>query len=378
MAIDKGQFPYSTKLTYDATKVDEASTNFAVKIVTADLPSAIFDADGATPAKNGGGDLRISSDADGATQLALEVTTFVTDNDPANGDAELWTSIPSLSASVDTDFYLHWGDATASQPAEDAAFGKEVVWNSNFKMVQHLNQDPSSSSPQAIDSTSNDNDGTATGGLTSGDLIDGEIGKGWNLDGFNDWINFQDDDSLSFLDGGGDTPVTFKAWVNMDDATTFRILLKYSSTHEYFFTFTSTDKLFIRFYTDASNAIGQQSTDGQTALEGSWHQVVATYDGSETSGGINLYIDGSSPAMTAVNAGSYTGMSNTTEVLRSGTYTGFSDGRFDEIQILGAELTANGVSTHYNNEASAVTTLSNDGVTVPPSAYNALYFCNNF
>jgi hypothetical protein len=42
-------------------------------------------------------------------------------------------------------------------------------------------EDPSGTAPQVIDSTSNSNDGTSAGSMTSGDLVDGEIGKAQSM-----------------------------------------------------------------------------------------------------------------------------------------------------------------------------------------------------
>jgi len=70
-------------------------------LLTADnLPSEMFDADGSYPAKSDGGDIRISKDADGSTQLACEIVNFTIDNNPANGRAEIWVKLPDGLASV--------------------------------------------------------------------------------------------------------------------------------------------------------------------------------------------------------------------------------------------------------------------------------------
>jgi len=64
-----------------------------VLLTAANLPSEMFDADGSYPARSDGGDIRISRDAAGATQLAREVVNFNIDNDPANGYAEIWVKM---------------------------------------------------------------------------------------------------------------------------------------------------------------------------------------------------------------------------------------------------------------------------------------------
>ena len=154
-------------------------TNFPVLLTEDNFPSEIFDADGSNPAQNGGGDLRFSSDSAGTTQLPVEVVSFVTDNDPANGTAEIWVKVASVSTSADTTIYVWYNTAgTESQPAVTDTYGRNAVW-SDYQAVYHLDDDPSGSAPQLLDSTGNGYNGTVAGtGWTSGDEVPAKIGNG--------------------------------------------------------------------------------------------------------------------------------------------------------------------------------------------------------
>jgi hypothetical protein len=189
------------KLTIQNGKIDAALVYFPVLITQTTLPQGaneIFDADGTHPAQTGGGDIRFSSDSAGSSQLACEIVTFTTDNDPSNGVAEIWVEVPSIASGSDTDIYIWWEtSASDSQPAEDATYGKEDTWddggNDYFKVVLHLNEDPSPNGVQAIDSTAYDEDGTTSGTMTSGDLVTGLFaggtqGKSWDFDGTDDVV----------------------------------------------------------------------------------------------------------------------------------------------------------------------------------------------
>lgn len=198
------------KLTIQNAKVPGTLTDFPVLLDLSNLPSEMFDADGSYPALNGGGDIRFSSDAAGTTQLACEIVSFVTNNDPALGSAEIWVKIPSLASATDTDFYVWYNKAGETQPAVTDTYGRNNVWDSNFKLVQHMSQDPSGTAPQMIDSTSNSNDGTSAGTMTSGDLVAGKVGKGLDFDGTNDYINHGDSASLDITGA-----LTLSAWVKM-------------------------------------------------------------------------------------------------------------------------------------------------------------------
>lgn len=147
------------KITIQSSQVDSALTDFPVLVNEDNLPSEIFDADGTNPAQNGGGDLRFSSDAAGATQLACEVVSFVTNNNPALGVAEVWVKVPSVSASANTDIYVWYNTAgTESQPAVTDTYGRNNVWDSSFLGVYHAENE--SSGATCVDSTGNGNTGT--------------------------------------------------------------------------------------------------------------------------------------------------------------------------------------------------------------------------
>jgi hypothetical protein len=175
----------------------------------------MFDADGSYPALNGGGDIRFSSDVAGSTQLACEVVTFITNNNPALGSAEIWVKVPSVASATDTDIYVWYNKAGETQPAETDTYGKHNVWDSNFKLVQHMSQDPSDTAPQMIDSTSNSNDGTSAGAMTTSDLVDAKVGKGLDLDGSDDYISVGTSLGQQFV-----SAITLSAWVYIPSGAT--------------------------------------------------------------------------------------------------------------------------------------------------------------
>jgi hypothetical protein len=77
------------ELQIQSSKVDDALRDFPVLLTEDTLPSEMLDADGSNPALDGGGDVRFSLNADGTHQLACEIVTFTTDNNPGNGVAEI-------------------------------------------------------------------------------------------------------------------------------------------------------------------------------------------------------------------------------------------------------------------------------------------------
>jgi hypothetical protein len=120
---------YRKKISIDHTKVDDNLTDFPVLI------SLSSDPDLAARAQSNGDDLLFTS-SNGTTKLSHEIESF------SNGTGELvaWVKVPSLSSATDTDIYMYYGNSTCGNQENTTG-----VWDSNFKMVQHLNDAPASS-----------------------------------------------------------------------------------------------------------------------------------------------------------------------------------------------------------------------------------------
>ena len=194
-------------ITIDNTKVSGTSgslSNFPVLITEDMLPSEMFDSDGANPAQNGGGDVRFSSDSAGSSQLAIEVVSFVTDADPANGSAEIWVKVPTLSKGADTTVYVWYKTSgTDSQPAVTNTYGRNAVW-SDYGLVTHDN---------TVDSAGNNSDATRTGTITTQSA---KIGDGDYL-GTDADLYFGSDASINNL-----TDFYVSGWFQLvDDETGF-------------------------------------------------------------------------------------------------------------------------------------------------------------
>lgn len=194
------------QLTVDSGIAEYDQTDFPFLFTEDNLPSEMFDADGSFPALNGGGDIRFSSDADGNTRLSIEVVNFVTDNNPANGKAEIWVKIPLVSNTTGFSVYVWYGKAGETQPARDAAYGSEDVWSNGYAAVYHFNEDPSLGTLN--DSTANENHGTVYN-MESADLVDGPYGKAWAPDGTDEYVLVPDSASLE------PTSVSLLAVVNL-------------------------------------------------------------------------------------------------------------------------------------------------------------------
>jgi hypothetical protein len=175
------------------------------------------------------------------------------------------------------------------------------------------------------------------------------------FDGVDESFTIADNDNLSFGNGVTDSPFSISAWVKMTDATRFRIVNKYDSNLEYLFSTGGTDRIVFNCYDNSASArIGRQYSTALTSFEGQWIHLVATYNGSSSSSGLKIYLNGSRVDDTDSNSGTYTAMENTTAPLEIGkNLTTYASGLIDETAIFNTELSASDVTTIYNSGAPA-------------------------
>ena len=212
--------------------------------------------------------------------------------------------------------------------------------------------------PTLTDNGSGGNNGTMTN-MVAGDIV-ADVPPNFNLysldfDGVDDFVDCGDNDNLSFGDGSTDSPFSISAWVNMHSSSGFRIVNKYGSDKEYYFSFNSgatASKLFFNLYDNSLGTayIGQKSVSTYASLENQWIHIVGTYNGNGASSGIKLYINGAVILSHTNNFGSYVAMENTSESVTIGKVTtNYTDGLIDEVGIFNTELSASEVASIYNS-----------------------------
>ena len=176
-------FNNSFKLTIDSSKVDEDLTDFPVNITlssgtgqTGFDVSTIFDELGSDANRK-----KIAVTDSNYNQLYVEIERW----DHPSEEANLWVKVPTITSGTDTDLYLYY-DVTATTNSgyvgDTGDSPAQQVWESNFKGVWHMAQDPTGGSDCILDSTSQGGHGTPGGTWTTGDLIDGVVGKGLDFD----------------------------------------------------------------------------------------------------------------------------------------------------------------------------------------------------
>ena len=187
------------------------------------------------------------------------------------------------------------------------------------------------------------------------------------FDGVNDYIDLGDSDNLSFGNETTDSPFSISMWGNITNGVNFRGVQKISgSTYEYRFNTLNSGVVRLNLYdSNASNFIG---VDGGslTSYAGQWMHLVATYDGSSSSAGCKIYLNGSPLSTTTSELGNYTAMHNTTAPVEIGRLaTTYTSGKIDEVSIFNVELTAQEVQSIYLATETGKTADLND-LTTPP------------
>jgi len=364
-------------ITIDKDEVDAALSDFAVLLdascFVTNAPNMLDSDETDDCAQNGGGDLRFSSteptaaDGTGATQIACEIVSFVTHATPASATAEIWVPIASLSSVADTIIYCAWHTSgTSSQPAFSATYGAENVWDSNYKMIQHMADATTST---IVDSTSNDNDGTKTAAGEPVGTTDGQIGSAQVFDGTDDYIGLGLN-SFNTLNNN----YTISGWIKVSAAhagalfgtsggrTTLRI-------H-------SNGKILYHYYPNANFDI--YSTDNIALND--WVYIAVT---KSSTVGVVLYMDGSSNGgngdATATNVpyGGDIGSLGGTFYFNAQYYP--FNGGGDEVRISNSVRSSDWIAAEYSNQNSPSTFAESGSIqTIGAATSNSQVIIVNF
>ena len=354
-------------LTIPAAQFVGPLSSFPVLITAASLTDGgslddeILDsAGGGTACQSDGGDLRFASDADGNTQLPFEVVNFTKNATPANADVEIWVKVDlAENAGAGTVIYMAWDTTgTTTLPVATDSNGRNAVW-SGYQCVLHLNEDPTDTAPQFVDSTGAGNDLTANGSMTAGDLVSASWGKGIDFDGVNDYLSKT---SPSGVDGVG--PYSITAWVEANDASGYMSVASRGGVFE-------SDTLFdfgvrraggpiarVYNYWRASSTLygAEKNIDGGASYSGHNHIASVVDSGYD----LENFVDGSSIGTDTSNSVGVDGSDALQVGKWSGTQTSseYMDGIIAEVRIYDGELSSDWIAAEHNNQDAPATFIS--------------------
>jgi len=266
---------YRRKLTFGNASSTEHLTNFPVLVSLSSLRINYSNT------QNSGQDIRFT-DPNGSL-LEYEIEEW-----NESGTSTVWVKIPQIDAQSTIDhIYMYYGNPDASD-AQDA----ENVWDSNFKMVQHL-QEASTSSNAYIDSTSNNNDGTASSTVSAANLdATGKIDGANEFDGADDDINVGSNSSIdNIFDGGG----TMEVWISADsdgESSAGRIYQKATTPGAHPFMNDESGGVCDFYWAYGfTTAAGYWATTDRDITLGNLTYIVVTYDANATSNDPTIYVD---------------------------------------------------------------------------------------
>lgn len=335
---------YRRPMTIDNAKIDANLTDFPVLVK---LTASNFDF---TKAKPGGEDIRFTA-GDGTTLLNYEVESW---DSTSTLEAYIWVKIPSVADLTNTVFYMYYGN-----PAASSVQNPTGVWDSNFVMVQHLEEKITSSTVNIFDSTANANHGTHVNYL--------DDGLGGKIDG-GDWFynlntaSVPDSASLDSLTSN----ITVEAWVWPDaPQANDRITEKWASNmgwnFRYYYINSSKNGLAVGL--DDSSCIGQVTNASDGMNNYAWAHVAFSFDLSDTPGSnqIKMYING-------VRKGAQFGTCNVIDQnnnpLGIGYYVvgngAFLNGGLDELRISKTTRSIAWIKASYESSNNTLLTYGNE------------------
>lgn len=306
-------FEYRKKFTIDNTLVSGSTdlTNFPVLI-------SLTDADLATVANSGyvtngnGYDIAFTS-SDGSTQMDHELEEYTA----STGEILVWVRFPTLSATVDTDFYIYFGNSSISTDQSTSS-----TWNSNYQLVLHMDD--------LSDATSNANNATNNGTTST----TGKLGNARNFSSAgSDFLSVADDATLDITQD-----ITISAWVNADNFGTTPDLVTKGDWDESYATWVRADNT-LRLADDGTTIVTSSGTISSSTT------AYVTFTNSAS--GSAIYINGS-PSGTG-SAGTFTNNNNPLTV-SSSAYP--INGWIDEVRVSNTPHTADWIATEYNNQNS--------------------------
>jgi len=337
-------YKYHKKLTIDHTKVAAALTDYPFLFNTTDGNLKTVANGGHIENTASGGtsgslivpaDLVFAPNPDGSSKYDFEFEKY----DPTTGELIAHVRIPSVSPSVDTVFYLVYGDSSITASQENII----GVWGSDFRGVWHLRE---SAAPYR-DSTQYGNHSSAG---TYPTQVDGKIGKAQDFEkDSNQEIQVPDSTNLRITG-----TLTCEAWVNPESLSGVNNLLGICTKRQWGpyagYTFylgpyaTNENKILFAFYDG-----GDRNYIGNTSIgTGSWRYVAFTY--SDPANVVNFYLDGQPD-----------GSPTCDRVLGASTYTfriggfPFFDGIIDELRVSSVVRPAGYFATTFNNHSSPAT-----------------------
>ena len=161
-------------------------------------------------------------------------------------------------------------------------------------------------------------------------------------------------DHADFTPAG--TPFSISVWVYMHDATNFMIASKgvLDTDGEWRFELNPSDQIIMRLMDESVDScfISRYANAALTSYENKWIHLVVTYDGSGSSSGIKIYLNGVRVDDTEWNLGAFVAVENLNHAVWIGRYDDtYANGLIDNAMFFNKELSPLEIKYLYNGGA---------------------------
>lgn len=340
-----GDYSLYQEVEIDPDKVPGDLTDYVVYVDLADMD--VTGTDMWDTVRSDCGDIRVTK-SDGTTQLAREIVSCNT----GTKTGEMHVKYDGTLSSSATTTMRVWYNGTDTEPAVSATYGLNNVWT-DYEFVWHLDEDPSGTAPQMIDSTGNGEDGTSSGSMTTSDEVTAKIGNGLSFDGSNDVISAATG-LLGQIQTSGEYHIslwvlndTAPGWFNMvfgiNNASTDPVMLSGD--------FSNSNNTKMRHNSTSGSSDVIVAADSAVWNE-TWNKITMRWNGST----VYTRFNGA-----AANSAAATDIQSTTNTQppdlggRSANSDGYVQMLADELRVSLVDLGANWDETEYNNQSSPST-----------------------
>jgi predicted ribosomally synthesized peptide with SipW-like signal peptide len=326
---------YRKQITVDHTKVSNTSqSNFTILISRID-PTLEYTGNGGHVGQSDGGDILFTS-SDGITKLSHEIEKYV----PSTGELVAWVKVPTLSTTADTIIYMYYGNSGCADQ-----WNINGTWDSTFNGIWHLKEDPSGAAPQMKDSTTNGNNGTSGGSMTSANQVAGKIDGSLYFNGSSNYVQVNDSASLRI-----GSAITVSAWIYPYSVATgsHRIISKWTALNQEYILYLSGTQIGVGVKT------GFGVTTGANLVANTWYHIEMVWSGSNPNT-IAVYENGSPLPNVTITTGT-TGTSGPLVIAKHGSASSeYFNGIIDECRVSMTSRSADWIKTEYNNQNSPST-----------------------
>jgi len=316
---------YRKEITIDHTKVDGDLVDFPVLISTIDV-------DLRDKAQDDGDDILFMDGSGVANRLYHEIEQY----DGSSGELVAWVNILNLDSDQDTLLYLYYGNSGSyCQQAP------ELVWDSNFEAVYHMDDLTSST---IKDATGNGYIMIETGNPVE---MDAKIGKGQDYESDSKMYH----SSSEILDMNANQDMTCEFWFNAESYRSHSFVGTDDGDDLYYWSIRAQDEYLVQSLCHGFSPAHNIFWDGPYALS-EWYYIATVIDRENDYQ--YLYINGNEEESSSIeDIGSVDNEDETWFIGHGGNLPDGGwrwDGLADEIRISNTARDVTWISTLYNNQ----------------------------